>query len=311
MIINYSSACGVLGALRRNSIKEDELDRIEKKEQSFLKNLLKKYLGQDYPSEEEIDSFERALYLSFIKKIVKLLKFLPPEPSFVLKTLLSEFDILNLKILIRQITLNTDRGKELFYWGFPYLAFKDINPSTFKDVDTLEQYLIKRPYIKEIFKKGLDDLNFHKDIFYFDISLDREYFKLLENISTELDEKSKNLIRHFITIKILIYALRLRFFQGKDVKEILSIMGKISPLNKDVSFLKTSSLQESISVIEKSYIFEKLSLDFEEDIENTFYNQFLKKRGVNFFTLYPYLVFYLNQRYLIEKVIFIINDKLK
>jgi len=313
MITDYSAACGLLGGLRRNSFKEGDLDKLGEKEPESLKDLLKAYLGEDYPSKDEVDSFERALYVSCIKKTVKLLKFLPPEARLVLKTLLSEFDILNLKLLIRQIMLHTDVEAQLFYWGFPYLAFKDTDPYAFKDIDALEQYLKKRPVIRGIFIKALSDLKFHKDIFYFDIRLDREYFNLLKNVSLGLDNNSTSLIQHFIAIRLLTYALRLKFFQGRSLQEIRPIMSAFSSFN-DTSFLNASSLEEAISNIEKSHIFirfkEKLSLNFEEDLESIFYKQFLRKRGVNFFSVYPYLVFYLSQRYFIEKMIFIINSKL-
>ena len=316
MITDYSAACGLLGGLRRNSFKEDDLGKLEEKGPDFIKNLLKSYLGDDYPPKDEIHFLERALYVSCIRKTAKLLRFLAPEAREVLKALLSEFDILNLKLLIRRIKLGTDSGAEMFYWGFPYLAFKDIDPSIFKDIDNLGQYLKKSPFIREIFTKALGDLKFHKDIFYFDIRLDREYFNLLKNISLGLDRDSSVLIQNFISIRSLTFALRLKFFQGKDSNEIRSVLSAVSLSNNNIlsHLLSASSLEDALSIIEKSFSFlrfkAKLSLDFEEDLTGIFYKQFLRRRGVNFFSLHPYLVFYLSQRYLIEKIIFIMNDRL-
>ncbi len=316
MITDYSAACGLLGGLRRNSFKEDDLSKLEGESPDFIKNLLKSCLGDDYPPKDEIDFLERALYVSCIKKTTKLLRFLAPEAREVLKALILEFDILNLKLLIRRIKLGTDSGAEMFYWGFPYLAFKDIDPSVFKDIDSLEQYLKKSPFIRGIFTKALGDLKFHKDIFYFDIRLDREYFNLLKNISLGLDRDSSLLIQNFISVRSLIYALRLKFFQGKDSNEIRSVLNIASISNNDIlsHLLSASSLEDALSVIEKRFPFlkfrEKLSLDFEEDLTGVFYEQFLKRRGVNFFSMRPYLTFYLSQRYLIERIIFIMNNRL-
>jgi len=315
MIFDYTAACGLLGGLRRGSLKEEMIEKI-KRDGSSIKEFLKSYLEEDYPPQEGNEYFERALYISFIKKIGKLLKFLGSEAEEIVKTLLYEFDILNLRLLIRKIELKKEVGAEMFYWGGPYLTFKDKCPSSFKDIDELQHYLRRAPLLRRIFLKSFDDFKFHKEIFYFDIRLDKEYFSLLRKKSFGLERDASQLVDYFITIKLLIYALRLKFFQGRDLREIRINLGSLPLINDKVfsQVLNASSLEEALSVIEKSSSFlkfrAKFPLNFEEGMEGFFYQRFLRRRGINFFSIYPYLSFYLNQRYFIEKMVFIINDRL-
>jgi len=317
MILDYSAACGVLGGLKRRSLKESDIEQFKEKEAGFLKESLKKYLRDDYPPQDRADYLERALYSSHIKKIVKLLRFLDASVSGVLKALLLEFDILNLKLLMRQIKLGKVISSDMFYWGYPYLAFKSKDPTSFKEIEDLKKYLKRDPLIRSFFIRALKDLDFYKDIYHFDICLDREYLKLLQKESLKIDRKSSSLIQYFIAIKSLMYALRLKFFQRRDFDEILSTVCVSPFFDKEFlsKMLNAVSLEEALSFIEASRIFLKfkaeLSSDFEEDLENIFYSQFLQKQGGDIFTLHPYLVFYLRQNYLVEKMIFIINNTFK
>ncbi len=317
MLLDYSAACGVLGGLKRRSFKESDLEQFKEKGPDFLRESLKNYLKEDYPHQDGVDYLERALYVSHIKKTVKLLRFLDASVSGVLKALLLEFDILNLKLLMRRIKLGKDAGADMFYWGYPYLVFKSKSPASFKEIEDLNKYLKKEPLIRGVFIKALKDLDFYKDIYHFDICLDREYFKLLQKESLKIDGKSSLLLQYFIAIKSLMYALRLKFFQGIDSDGIRSAVCTPPFFDKEFlsKVLNAVSLEEALSLIETSRIFSKfkaeLSSDFEEDLENIFYRRFLKKRGFDIFTLHPYLAFYLSQRYLVEKMIFIINNTFK
>jgi len=317
MILDYSAACGVLGGLRRRSLKESDIEQFKEKDAAFLKESLRKYLEEDYPPQDRTDYLERALYVSHLKKTVKLLRFLDVSVSGVLKALLLEFDILNLKLLMRRIKLKKDVSSDMFYWGYPYLVFKNRTPDSFEEIEDLERYLKREPWTRDIFIKALKDLNFYKDIYHFDICLDREYLKLLQKESLKIERTSSLLIQYFIAVKSLIYALRLKFFQERDLEEIISGLC-ISPFFDEGFFskvLNAPSLKEGLYLVEKNPIFLKfkaeLSSNFEEDLRNIFYSRFLRKRGGNVFSLHPYLVFYLSQRYIIEKMIFIINSTLK
>ncbi len=317
MIYKYSAACGLLGGLRRNSFKGKEVIDIERQTPEAVRILLKKYLKSDYPSEEKIHYIERALNISFLKKAAKLIKFLDTEAKEVVKTLVSEFDMFNLKLLIRRIHLNTNEGDDMFYWGFAPLVFKDKNPCDFRDIEELRLYLRRKPILYCAFNRAFENFRFHRDIFYFDFCLDEEYLALLKYTSSSLDYNSRRLLENFISIRVLTFALRLKFFQGRDYEEVRTLLGRHRLLNRGVlsQIMNVSSLEEAIAIIEKNPLFSKLrlrfSLNFEEDLDNVFYKQFLKKRGVNFFSMYPYLVFYLSQRYLIEKLVFIVNDRFK
>ncbi len=316
MISEYSAACGLLGGLRRNSFKEEEFDEIKQQGREYLVSYLKRYLGDDYPPQEDVSYLERAVYISFIKKAGRLIRFLPPEAAEVIKLLVSEFDIFNLKLLIRRIELNTDAGTHMFYWGFPFLAFKDTNPSRFKTIDEVNSYLKRKSHLATVFQKALGDLKFHKDIFYFDLRLDREYLSLLDYITARLDSLSAGVLENFVGVHCLVYALRMKFFQDRESDEVRLLLGGRGCLGKDVlsRILKASSLQEALSIIEKDKAFLKfklqLSPDFEEDMASIFYREFLQRRGVNFFSFHPYLVFYLRQRYLVEKLVFFINQQM-
>lgn len=316
MILDYSAACGLLGGLRAKSLKDEYLDQLNEKSFSSLKDFLKDYLEEDYPEVDDILHLEKALYISLIKKTGKILRFLGRSPRESLKVFLWEFDLLNLRLLIRIIKfgLEASQYSDMFYWGYPYLIFKDKNPLAFKEFGDLEKFLKKEPPLKKIFTKALRDLDFYKDIFYFDICLDREYLQLLKNLSLRLDKKSSLLTQYFIAIKSIIYALRLKFFQKRDSAQIQSFVWSLPLFNEKIfsEIMNVSSLENALSILEKSPLFLKfkaeVSLDFEKDMEDIFYRNFLEKRSIDFFTLHPYLSFYLKQRYLIEKMIFIMNS---
>ena len=184
MMYKYSAACGLLGGLRRNSFKGKEVIDIESQTPEAVRILLKEYLKSDYPREEKVNYIERALYVSLIKKAGKFLKFLDAKTKEVIKILVSEFDIFNLKLLIRRIQLNTDDGADMFYWGFTHLAFKDRDPCSIKNIEELRSYLRKKPILYQIFNKSFENFKFHRDIFYFDFFLDGEYLDLLRYISS-------------------------------------------------------------------------------------------------------------------------------
>lgn len=314
---DYAAAWGVLGGLKRRSFRESDLEEFKGKDPGFLKEVLKNYLEDDYPPREDIEYLERALYISHIKKTIKLLRFLALSVSKVLRILLLEFDILNLKLLIRSIILEINVSSDMFYWGYPYLVFKSKDPASFKNIEDLKEYLKREPLIKGIFIKAIRDFEFYKDIYHFDICLDKEYFHLLQKESLKIDQASSLLLQYFVAVKSLIYGLRLKFFQERDFPQIQRAVCILPLFDKEFfsTVFKTSSLEEALRQLEESSVFSKfkmkLSTNFEEDLGGFFYHRFLKRRSFNIFTLFPYLSFYLRQRYLIEKMIFIINTTFK
>ena len=313
MILDYAGACGILGALRSKSIKEQDLNILEEKNEAYILDFLKDYLEEKYPPTYELMFMEKALYELFLERVGKLYKFLGKRPRKILESLVQEFNLLNLSLALRKLKVEA-KEDSLCFLEFSLSVFKNRRLQELFSLEELDKFLIKYPFLRRTFLRALKDLDFYKDLFYFDISLQRSYLENIWELSEDLDKKSSQLLKSFVKVKSLIYSLRLKFFQNRSLEEVRSLLPLYTFSKEALEVLKVSSFNESLDIINSSPLFlefrRNISWNFEEELHQGFYKTFLEKRGINFFSPFVYLSFYLGQRYLTEKLIFIINNKL-
>ncbi len=310
-MFSYSGAIGVLGALRKRSLKEEDLFTIEKKSLKASIEHLKFYFPLQTSSLKTLSEVEHLLNLGFIERITKLLRFLKNEAFLVLRSLLFEYDIFNIKLLSRSVhsSLPLERIEKFFYLWSPFLAFRAL-PQNIKTYQDIERLLRRSFFLKKMFAKALNAFSYHKDIFYFEVSLDMEFLNFLKEISKNLTERGKIILENYMRVNSLIWILRFKFFQNREKTEIYNFFSSV--LEKEVLFkiLKTDSLFKALEVIEN---FVKFSLseteDFEEGLKQYLFSKFLRKREVRIFSSAPFLIYALKQKYILERIIFTLNKK--
>ncbi len=310
MIFNYSGAVGLLGALKSKSLKEEHLNKVKDKDIKTCTEILKFYLPENkLPS--TLLELEHSLNLGYIKRITKLLRFLKGKAFLALKSLLFEYEIFNLKLLMRSIyyNLSLEEVKSIFYFGIPFLIFKRFPSqiSTYKDI---EHFLKKTQFLKEIFEEAFKAFQHYKDIFFFEVHLDIRFLRFLKEVANFLRDKGSFILENYVDFMSLIWALRFKFFQNRDKAQIYKFFSQI--LNEKIlsKILEVVNLDEALNLIEENFkekIFE--SSDFERDLKEYFFSNFLKKRELNLFCSVPFLMYALKQKYFLERLIFILNSK--
>ncbi len=309
-----SAPIGLLGALKDkglNASKYKYLKNLDYKD--IVDFLLSDYILQEYRDrvENNLESLEFFLRLTYLKTTSKFLRFTKgPEHEF-LKIFLREYDIYNLKIIIRAIILGGERSEQIYQFPFS-IFYKNLPP--FNTVNEILNFLRKEKEFRDIVDAGLQEYKKRQEYFYFEVKMDKLWLQLLKSYSQQLGNEVYSKVQRWLAVIYILWALRLIHIHNRDKQEVLAQLDLSNQyLNKKLvnSILNASDLKEALEVVSIHFDVPEMEFNWETTINDLFFNREIESKfGFGVFSFFPIFRFVFQQRYYTENIIYLLNEKI-
>lgn len=301
---------GLLGALKGKCIDEEVIEGL--KEFSLEEALA--YLRENYiivqeevPRYDKLRQMERYLTLTYLKNGSKFLRFLRGKEFDLIRTILREYDIYNLKIVLKSILFGGEvLSDELYILPFSIFYRK----RNFSNLEELYKYLRREKDYLIILEKAIEEYRRRRDPFYLEARLDRGWLDLLDIKAERFGPPLYHLLQEFVSLFDLIWACRMLFYQGKGLEEVLGLLCLKGSFNKDlfIQLSKGRDINQALSFIQESLGCKIEGEDWEGHLRGNFMKEHLKDIKIGF-SLLPIVKFLLKERFLLEQVIQLLNTK--
>jgi vacuolar-type H+-ATPase subunit C/Vma6 len=307
-----SAVIGLLGALKDRGLNAHKYEYLKGIDyQSIVNFLTSSFILSEYRDDlkEDLDSLEYFLRLSYLRSCSKFLRFLSGNYEEFLKTFLREYDIYNLKIIMRSILLGGAYPQKLY--RFPFSLFYHQGPQ-FNSIDEVLKFLRKEKEYKNMVEDSFQEYKRRGEYFYFELQMDKLWLDLLTECACRLDKEIFTKLEKWLAVIYILWALRLYHLQGRNKQDILAIIDLNNPyLDREIleAVLDSSSLENALNIIASKYGIQELE-DWESSLNNLFFQSEIEgKIEVGVFSLLPVFKFVFQQRYYVENIIYLLNQK--
>lgn len=307
-----SAVVGLLGALKDRGLNAHKYEYLKGIDyQSIVNFLTSSFILPEYRDdlEESLDSLEYFLRLSYLRSCSKFLRFLSGNEEEFLKTFLREYDIYNLKVILRCILLGGAYPQKLY--RFPFSLFYRQMPQ-FNSIDEVLKFLRREKKYKNIVEDSVQEYKRRGEYFYLELQMDKLWLNLLAEYGCRLDEKIFTKLEKWLAVIYILWALRLYHLQGRNKQDVLAIIDLNNPyLDREIleEVLDSSSLENALDIIASKYGIQELE-DWESSLNSLFFQAEIEgKIEVKIFSLLPVFKFVFQQRYYVENVIYLLNRK--
>lgn len=150
------------------------------------------------PANAPIGKLEVLFRVHTLKRYEKMVHYLRDQYRVLFKVIFMRYEVENLKLILRAVTRKESLEPlvEGFYRSsvIPHLDYQQLVMA--KSIEEAIHYLQDTPYYKVLFPYIGESPN--RLLFYMEMSLDRMYFRRLDNVIRKLDAKDKGRVEEFL-----------------------------------------------------------------------------------------------------------------
>lgn len=319
----YSAAYARMRALKGKLLSPEDLEtllKLDRLDEAII--FIGERMGVEVREAIPLTQLEHRLKETLLIDMVKIGKFLDGEPSQILACLISEFERINLKTILRaKLTLTKIPEGSLFQLG-PYSTFA---PEELMKATSVEECF---NILKDTVYKGplvlMSESIRERREYLIDLALDRDYYRRLHayisNLPFSERQNAERLLGTQIDVLNIIRLLRLKFNYSLSPEEMFHYMLPHGLRFTESVFWKVASSEDPLSTFPiKPYAKILLScLHQEGDVVsaaevllNRYLFNFTRRQIVRVspFEITPLLAFFLLKRFEIKDIVCILNGK--
>ncbi len=239
------------------------------------------------------------------------MRFLKGAQREFIKTFLREYDVYNLKTIMRTIILGGLYPQKLYL--FPFSLFYPQVPE-FTTLDEVLKFLRREKEYKKMVEDGHQEYRRREEYFYLELRMDKMWLSLLRDNSRRLDKRIFVKVEKWLAMVYIFWAVRLYHIQKRDREDVLAVIDLDNPyLNTALleSVLSAPDLETGIKMFASSQGFQKLLADdWESSLSDLFFQREIEgKIEAGRLSFLPVFKFVFQQRYYVENVIYLLNQK--
>jgi len=314
MLSLNSAAIGLLGALKGKGLNLSRYEYLKGLDYQGIVNFMRdNFILVEYRDklEKGVESLEYFIRLSYLRSCSKFLRFLRGVQWEFIKTFLREYDVYNLKVIIRTIILGGLYPQRLYL--FPFSLFYPQVPK-FTTLEEVLKFLRREREYKKMVECGYQEYKRRGEYFYLELRMDKMWLSLLRDNSRRLDKRIFVKMEKWLAMIYIFWAVRLYHIQKRDKEDVLAVIDLDNPyLNTALleSVLSAPDLETGIKMFASSQGFQKLLVDdWESSLSDLFFQREIEgKIEAGRLAFLPVFKFVFQQRYYVENVIYLLNQK--
>ena len=314
MLSLNSAAIGLLGALKGKGLNLYRYEYLKGLDYQGIVNFMRdNFILVEYRDklEEEVESLEYFIRLSYLRNCSKFLRFLKGAQREFIKTFLREYDVYNLKVIMRTIILRGLYPQRLYL--FPFSLFYPQVPE-FTTLEEVLKFLRREREYKKMVEDGYQEYRRREEYFYLELRMDKMWLSLLRDNSRRLDKRIFVKMEKWLAMIYIFWAVRLYHIQKRDKEDILAVIDLDNPYLDTAlleSVLSAPDLETGIKIFTSSQGFQELITDdWESSLSDLFFQREIEgKIEAGRLSFLPVFKFVFQQRYYVENVIYLLNQK--
>jgi len=229
MLSLNSAAIGLLGALKGKGLNLSRYEYLKGLDYQGIVNFMRdNFILVEYRDklEKGVESLEYFIRLSYLRSCSKFLRFLRGVQWEFIKTFLREYDVYNLKVIIRTIILGGLYPQRLYL--FPFSLFYPQVPK-FTTLEEVLKFLRREREYKKMVECGYQEYKRRGEYFYLELRMDKMWLSLLRDNSRRLDKRIFVKMEKWLAMIYIFWAVRLYHIQKRDKEDVLAVIDLDNP----------------------------------------------------------------------------------